>query len=164
MKLLNRFFGAPEEINGGNRCPTYLYRWHVVSTRWFKAYVHHFVDDDWCLDLHDHPRRFISIGLKGGYIEVTPDSHIVGLGEKMTIFNAPWFRTFPAEHIHRLRMFRWGGENGVPIKIFDCWTFVVVILPSSREWGFWNKGRFIDWRTYVKGSKSHLAEERKACQ
>lgn len=29
MKILDRMFGAPEEINGGNRCPTYLYRLRV---------------------------------------------------------------------------------------------------------------------------------------
>lgn len=62
--LLNRFFGR-EEINGGNRCPAYLYRWTLFACRWFGVYVHRFVGDDWSLDLHDHPKRFISIGLRG---------------------------------------------------------------------------------------------------
>ena len=55
--LLNRAFGRPEEINGANRCPTYLYRWHLLKTRWFKAYLHHFVGDDWSVDFDDHPKR-----------------------------------------------------------------------------------------------------------
>ena len=28
-KLLTWLFGAPEEINGHERCPTYLYRWRI---------------------------------------------------------------------------------------------------------------------------------------
>lgn len=160
--IFTRLFGAPEEINGANRCPTYLYRWFLMRTRWFKMYLHHFVGDDWSLDLHDHPKRFISIGLKGSYVEVTPDCSIVGLGEKVEVFNSPWLRTFSAEHIHRLRMVRSGGSNGTPLKIHDCWTLVIV-LRGTREWGFWHLGRFIRWRSYVKGPDSAIADEMKAC-
>jgi hypothetical protein len=158
-KILTKLFGSPEEINGANRCPTYLYRWFLLRTRWFKAYVHHFVADDWSLDLHDHPKRFISIGLKGGYIERTPDSRILGLGTKFKIFKAPWIRSFPATHIHRIEMFRSGGSNGVPERIHDCWTLCIV-LRGTREWGFWHFGRFIHWKSYIK---SETADAMKAC-
>ncbi len=170
--LWSRLFGEPEEINGRNRCPTYLYRWIIYGKRkrdsligrifgqsLFKVYLHHFVADDWSLDLHDHPKRFISIGLKGGYVEWTPDSTIIGLGEKFQIFNAPWLRSFGADHIHRLAMFRSGGSNGTPERLHDCWTLVIV-LRGTREWGFWHRGSFIHWRTYVH---SDTAEKMKAC-
>lgn len=162
MRILNKLFGVPEEINGRNRCPTYLYRWFLLRTRWFKAYLHHFVGDDWSLDLHDHPKRFISIGLRGSYVEWTPDSHIVGLDEKFAIFNAPWIRSFPADHIHRLAMVRSGGANGTPEKLHDCWTLVIV-LRGTREWGFWHLGRFIHWRAYVNGQDG-IADKMKACE
>ena len=68
MKILDRLFGKAEEINGRERCPTYLYRWTVAKWRGRGIYLHHFVGDDWSRDLHDHPKRFISIGLKGGYV------------------------------------------------------------------------------------------------
>lgn len=151
-KLLTRLFGKPEEINGANRCPTYLYRWHLWKTRWFKAYIHHFVGDDWSLDLHDHPKRFISIGLWGWYVEEIPyqfpESEWARLGPVRTTYHAPWFRTFPAEHIHRI---------STPSK--NCWTLVIV-LREVRKWGFWHKGKFIPWREYVD---SKLADEMKAC-
>lgn len=151
MSLLTRFFGDPEEINGRGICPTYLYRWFLLRTRWFKVYLHHFVADDWSLDLHDHPKRFISIGLKGRYVELTPDPNG---GTKTRTFTAPWLRTFPAEHIHRLRMVRtWRGA------LEDCWTLVIV-LQGTREWGFWHLGKFIHWREYVH---SETAEQMKAC-
>lgn len=156
MKVLNRLFGTPEEINGGGRCQTYLWRWIVLKTKWFNVYLHHFVGDDWSLDLHDHPKRFISIGLKGRYVEITPDpKYGPGAGQPRTrTFTAPWIRSFPAEHIHRLRMVRgWLGE------IEECWTLVIT-LKAVRPWGFWHLGEFIPWRKYVDGP---AADKMKAC-
>lgn len=146
-ELLDRVFGKAEEINGRERCATYLYRWTIGKWRGRGVYLHHFVGDDWSHDLHDHPKRFISIGLKGGYTEITP-------GEKRTVFKAPWIRTFPAEHIHRIVMSRgWLGEIG------DCWTLVIVLKPT-RQWGFWHFGTFVPWRQYVD---SETADQMKAC-
>lgn len=144
MNLLDRIFGPAEEINGAHRCPTYLYRWTLLAKRGlFGVYLHHFVGDDWSLDLHDHPKRFISIGLWGWYFEDTP--------HETKRYSAPWVRTFPAEHIHRLR---------VPSK--NCWTLVIVLKPI-REWGFWHEGRFIGWRSYVNGADRDIANKMKAC-
>lgn len=151
---LTKLFGMPEEINGGNRCPTYLYRWTVAKLPGKRyIYIHHFVGDDWSLDLHDHPKRFISIGLKGSYVEETPfepsDSEWAALGPVRTTYRAPWIRSFPATHIHRIC---------VPSK--SCWTLVFV-LKATRPWGFWHLGKFIGWRAYVNSTE---ADERTACK
>lgn len=199
--FLNRLFRL-EEISGDGLCPTYLYRWTLLATPWLKVYLHHFVGDDWARDLHDHPKRFISIGLWGEYIEETPggrwevvtdaDGVMVrvrwsnpdvegrylwvrhypnepwgqvacereaqrfneerrwpgeGLdaGPSERTFRAPWIRTFPADHVHRLR-----ARN--------CWTLVVVGRPQ-REWGFWLNGQWVAWRTYLE----RFGAERKGC-
>ncbi len=141
--LFNRLFKI-EEINGGNRCPTYLFRWTLIGSRWCNVYLHHFVGDDWSRDMHDHPKRFLSIGLAGRYIEETPQ------GER--VFDSPWVRTFPASHIHRLRMVN-GGE---------CWTLVIVPR-AERDWGFWHEGRWIFWLDYVRGVASGIANLMKNC-
>jgi len=133
QRILSKLFSAPEEINGHENNETYLYRWILVTAKKFSVYLHHFVGDDWSRDLHDHPKRFISIGLWGSYIEETPSGKHV--------FNAPWIRSFPAEHIHRLT---------VPSK--SCWTLVIV-MKKTREWGFWNNGVWVHWREYVFGEK-----------
>jgi len=155
--FLNKLLGPPEEINGGNRCGTYLYRWPVLRFiwgKWGKIYLHHFVADDWSLDLHDHPKRFISIGLRGRYVELTPIPN--SDTKKTETFRAPWIRSFPAEHIHRIRMVRgWLGE------LEDCWTLCIVLKPV-RNWGFWHLGQFIPWREYV-GGKDGIADQMKAC-
>ena len=131
----------PEQINGANRCETYLFRWHLLSLPWCKVYLHRFVADDWSRDMHDHPKRFISIGLWGRYTEWTP------AGSRR--YSAPWVRTFPAEHIHRLTI-----DEGR-----ECWTLVIV-LAAMRPWGFWHLGQFIPWKKYVT---STLADQMKSC-
>lgn len=94
--FLNKLFQL-EEINGNGLCETYLYRWVLFGTRWFKVYLHHFVGDDWAIDPHDHPKNFISIGLFGSYREfVYKDGQIAGV----RLWKAPWFRRFPAAHEH----------------------------------------------------------------
>lgn len=165
-RVLTAVFGV-EEINGAHRCPTYLYRWTLFQPRWpkrvwrgFGIYLHKFVGDDWSRDLHDHPKRFVSIGLHGGYIEQTfrdgaqfcpCDMFHEHVRER--VYQAPWVRTFPADHTHRLRL----RADRKP-----CWTLVIV-LSHVREWGFWHRGDFIQWRDYVKGWASDIADRMKAC-
>lgn len=152
-RLLTRLFGKPEEINGGERCPTYLYRWAVIKRFGCGIYVHHFVGDDWSLDLHDHPRRFVSVGLWGRYRETTPVHYKSGVSSiRQEVFSAPWFRSFPANHIHRISMID-GGQ---------CWTLVFVFR-LTRPWGFWHLGQFIPWREYVE-TKGGPADERTSCR
>jgi hypothetical protein len=107
--FLNRWFRV-EEINGDH-----LRRWHLFACRFFKVYIHCFQDSDGP-ELHDHPKRFISIGLRGWYVEQTED----GFRE----FSAPWFRTFPASHKHRIM-----------ILDRDVWTLVIV-GPPQKPWNF----------------------------
>ena len=149
-KLLTFICGEPEEINGGDRCPTYLYRWHLCNliTKDRKVYIHKFVGNDWSKNLHDHPRKFISIGLWGSYLEHTQDEWLEEFEQK---FTAPWFRSFPAEHRHRIT---------TPFGI--CWTFVIV-LPITRQWGFWNDGVWIYWKDYVFGDKKDIADKMRDC-
>lgn len=142
-RLLTRLFKT-EEINGHGRCPTYLYRWHLLRLFGFGLYVHRFVADDWSLDLHDHPKRFILFMFWGGYIETT------AAGDR--VYRAPYARSFPAEHAHRVRL----GRNR------EAWTLVLVCR-HGRQWGFWHEGGWIHWREYVRGLYAHIADARAVC-
>jgi hypothetical protein len=120
-RIFDRLF-AYEAMSGNGVCPVYLERWILGEAFNCGAYLHHFIGDDWALDPHDHPRRFISIGVKGWYWEdiFYPDGTL-----KQTFkYKAPWIRSFPAEHLHRVR----ASECG------NCWT-IVIVLPKSRRWG-----------------------------
>ena len=138
---LTALLGKPEEIKGQGRCPPYLYRWRVWGgsvSRGYKSgraiYIHHFVGNDWSLDLHDHPKRFISIGIKGSYREITKT------GDHW--YRAPWIRWFPATHAHRIETPPAG-----------CWTLAIT-LRATREWGFWHDGQWVHWHDYVSGKQS----------
>lgn len=163
MRLLDRLF-VREDINGNDRCPTYLHRWTLFQPRWakrfwrgFGIYIHKFVGDDWSRDLHDHPKRFISIGLAGRYFEETPSAEWFDGNDdappRVREYRAPWARTFPADHIHRIFL----ATDRRP-----CWTLVIV-LHHVRDWGFWHRGIWLHWRGYVQRGNT-IANERKACQ
>ncbi len=143
-RLLNRFCHY-ETMSGNGACPVYLERWTIAELFGCGLYLHHFIGDDWALDPHDHPRRFISIGLRGFYYEDVFDSK--GTLTSTTRYSAPWFRSFPAEHLHRVRAEQCG----------NCWTLVIV-LRKSRAWGFVRDGIWVPFRNYVFGGKS-----RKSC-
>ena len=120
----------------------YLHRWTLaVLGRGRRCYLHRYLGSDWARDLHDHPKVFWSIGLWGGYVEETP----FGIRQ----WRAPWIRRFPAEHRHRLRVSRSRG----------CWTLVFTGA-ITREWGFWSRGRWIEWQRYVfAGERTTLEED-----
>ena len=148
-RIFDRLFFY-ESMSGAGTCPVYLERWTLALGFRCGVYLHHFIGDDWALDPHDHPRRFISIGLWGWYWEDV-FRPVLTTGEpgqlQVTRHDAPWIRTFPANHLHRVR----ASECG------NCWTLVMV-LPKSRSWGFVQDGRWIHFKEYVFGGKS-----RKAC-
>lgn len=138
-RLLNRFCHY-ETMSGNGACPVYLERWTIGEAFGCGVYLHHFLGDDWAKDPHDHPRRFISIGLRGWYDEdiFAPN----GIFYRTERFHAPWIRSFPAEHLHRVR----AAECG------DTWTLVIV-LRKSRPWGFVQNGIWIPFKSYVFGGK-----------
>jgi hypothetical protein len=121
--FIDRLFRM-EGMNGG-------YRLTLARVGWFRVYLHHFVTDDWLGDMHDHPARGISIGLFGEYREETPGG--------ARIYRAPWVRSFPASHIHRIRM----EDRG------SCWTIMISLKPV-RTWGFWTSAGWKPWHEYGK--------------
>lgn len=145
---INKVFSF-EKIDGGNKCPAYLFRWTLFKVKdTFAVYVHKFVASDWARDPHDHPKRFISIGLWGAYKEFVYEARDNQTFTKyVKLHVAPWVRSFPANHLHRIE-----AVNDRP-----CWTLVVTLKPV-REWGFVQDGKWIEWKKYVWGGHS-----RKSC-
>ena len=146
-KGLDRLF-THEVINGNDRCE-YLHRWILFVLRMPKnwlilnyrrlrvgSYLHKFIGSDWSRMHHDHPQRFVSIGLFGTYIEEVLNDD--GTVSRKT-YRAPWVRSFPARHRHRVILV-------TPV----VWTLVFV-FPAEREWGFWRNGKWIHWKEYVHG-------------
>jgi len=116
----------------------YLIRWTLLRLWGGRAlYLHKIVGSDWAREPHDHPKDFVSIGLWGGYTEeryehkgtgVYPSVGPVFVRMRSQRFTAPWFRKFPATHIHRLLI-----EPGK-----SAWTLVYV-GPRKQDWGFFHE-------------------------
>ena len=123
FNFIDRLFRM-EEMNGG-------YRWELARVGGLRIDLHHFVTDDWLGDMHDHPARGISIGLFGKYREETPRG--------ARIYRAPWVRSFPASHTHRITMVDRGS----------CWTIMIMLKPV-RTWGFWTSAGWKPWDEYGK--------------
>jgi hypothetical protein len=118
-------------------------RWIIFHSKNFAIYLHKFVGDDTARALHDHPKRFISIGLWGHYDEEVPEKGWVPEGgapfsTERNLFLAPWIRSFRPTHIHRIR------------NCVGCWSLVFV-FSRDREWGFWrNNQTWVQWEQYLR--------------
>jgi hypothetical protein len=120
---------TPEGI-GNPDCPV-MRRWILVETRWFRIAVHHFpangVEDD---DPHDHPRGFVTIILRGAYIDERANGH----PERMT---TGMVRYRPAAYAHRVHASATG-----------CWTLTLQGA-QTRTPGYWRDGVWINRKAYL---------------
>lgn len=121
------------------RCRS-LHRWQLAAGRLGKLYLHAWEGDDWSTDLHDHSARMLSIGLWGSYAEDTPRG--------TRIYRAPWVRTFPAMHRHRIR-----------VRQGPVWT-LIWLWPTTQRSAFYVDGRRIGATAYLR---SAWADRHKAC-
>jgi hypothetical protein len=124
-----------------------MIKWTLVSSPLFKIFVHKFNGPDWSIDPHDHPADFISIGLRGSYVEAVYDAQGRVVSEKH--WRAPWFRTFPAAHIHRTTAV---GPQGALTVCFAG--------PARQSWSFFLGRDRIDSRDYVKRFRSRRSDTR----
>ncbi len=118
MISLGQYIG-PEE------CP-YMRRW-LIQNRWGTLRLHHFLRSDDERALHDHPRWFITLVIKGKYTDVTAKGR-----DELHWFSV---RFRPARHIHR-------------VETDGAWTLVIT-GPWERHWGFWNNGVFSRWKAFL---------------
>lgn len=138
----------PRETVGEPACPLF-YRWLLggwsrrrpasQSTHECKIMLHHFLPDTADLDApHDHPWPFVTIVLRGGYI----DTHIPDPARPhrtvRTLLSAPAIAFRPARYAHTTETASQGA-----------WTLVITGW-SNRQWGFWRDGRWYSLADYQR--------------
>ena len=150
-RILDRFF-RHERIGASPDEPS-LHRWIVWRKPGFgggprdgtAVYIHHFVADEQ-REPHNHPKKFATIGIWGGYREFVYDP-LSGAGPvERNRYRAPWFRRFDARHTHRVVM----------DECRTCWT-IAWVGPRVRDWGFFvptggGHNRWVDYREYEQRS------------
>ena len=151
-RLLSRFLPY-EAINSRSGKGASLHRWVLWhSERTGRGiYIHEFVASEEGRAPHDHPKAFLSIGIRGGYSEacLTTDEAAAGAKAKLSKHIAPWIRRFGPGHIHRIRL------PGHPAK--PCWT-VVLTGPRTAAWGFWQRAGATAARHKIPEAEYHRAE------
>lgn len=111
--------------------PVYLIRYSLFSTPWFAVKLHKIMlSDDDCM--HDHPWSFVSIILKGGYVEHTPK------GKRLYGAGSILWRPVPS--IHKL-------------EIFQPATTLVITFRKVRTWGFYTPTGFTEWFNFIRRGK-----------
>lgn len=121
----------------------YLERYYVFlkDRRWFpfNVFIHKFLKSD-PDDLHDHPWPYFTLILKGGYYEWVPlklGDNIIG---QQRVWRGPGhFRFCRAGSLHRIEL--------ATDKV--AWTLFMP-GPQVREWGFLNKGTWVQHEEYLK--------------
>lgn len=130
--------GEPHFYIGGRERP-YMLRWYLIPrNRRLNIYLHKFCRDDDDRALHDHPWWFVSVMLRGMYIEYMPHSQ-----GACRVRRAVSFAFRKATHQHRVELRK--REDGSPIP---CCTLVVTGR-KVREWGFWCPKGFVPWHQFV---------------
>jgi len=144
--------GQPHQIIGGPDDP-YLLRWYVIPRNpWLNVYVHKFMRSDDDRALHDHPWWFVSLMLRGGYVEIseTAEGNLTALSRIAPDWSRLWvhrglgwralaFRR--ATYRHRVKLIP-AVEHSNPFigrrdrREQPAWTLVIT-GPRRRLWGFW---------------------------
>ena len=134
LKKLMIYLGRHRVIMDRQADEPYLERYYVFlkdrGTFPFNIFLHKFLKSD-PDDLHDHPWRYFTFILRGGYWEYTPTGkHWRGPGH---------FRVCNSESLHRIEV-----EPGV-----HAWS---LFIPFSkvREWGFIKENKWIPHYKYLK--------------
>lgn len=163
--------GRPHQVIGDDPADPYLLRWYVIPRNpLINVYLHKFMRDDIDTALHDHPWWFVSLILRGGYIEYgeSADRKSTALC-RTSVFDvrSPFWRRCIAYRRattrHRVALPHSPDGGRQP-----CWTLIVTGR-NSRTWGFWCRtllkvdvrghavwtreaDRFVPWQEFTSGA------------
>lgn len=117
--------------------------WLIPYNRFFPAArIHHILRSDDDRAFHDHPWPYVSIVLRGGYYEVTPniDKSGIYLGEKFKWYGPGSVIFRSAKSWHRLV---------IPNKGQTAWTLFIT-GKYQQTWGFFlNANNKVPYRKYL---------------
>lgn len=128
-------------------------RWRIIETRWFNIYIHYIAKSDEDKHLHSHPWNFISIPLKGGYVQ-----RVIRPVEN---FAEDKDANLMREHkevclpFHPMKMF-WGDFHKIRL-IKPTWSLVFTGTRNKFGWGYWDTKRgIIHFDDYRKMKRDNL--------
>jgi hypothetical protein len=134
-----------QDIPDGKRL--YLRKLYLVRTPWFQVALHWIYRSDPGRDLHDHPRDFLSIILRGAYAEEAPrgsEPLWTNLPNGTPHLNTRWAVRTQGSIAYR----RAADPHRIAMVAPNTLT-LVLWGPKRRPWGFHTSKGWIGWRTYT---------------
>jgi hypothetical protein len=110
--------------------------------KWIAARLHHIAREDRARDFHNHPASFVSIVVKGWYVERRPKRR----------HQPAWLDThLYVDTVRRAGSiaFRRAADFHTITEVCPegCWT-VVIWFRKRGSWGFRTPSGFVNWRRY----------------
>lgn len=139
----------------------YLWRLRIIQTPFFGVYLHKLGTPDPRDTLHDHPWKFFSIVLRGGYDEMRRTTH--------SIEEAWWVADgtiMPYAYPRRVRLFNWMPLDALhwisKLHRVPTWTLVFVGR-RRRVWGYLDRnGTWTDFLSHPFNDEFQAALARRA--
>lgn len=105
--------------------------------------VHHIVTEDLDRELHDHPWDFVSVILRGGYVEARPfgtepDFGAPDGGERVQLIE---------RKAGSIAFRRATDRHRIVFVLPDTWTLFIT-SPKRQWWGFYTQAGKVHWRAF----------------
>lgn len=115
----------------------YLARLRIIQTPWFGIYIHDIYEPDGDRDPHNHPWSFISIVLRGHYVErVYSDP-----SDNPKQFRVKIHTRFSAHRMGRVAAHR-------IVEAAPGLKTLILTGPRASGWGFFVDGKYVPWQEY----------------
>jgi hypothetical protein len=122
----------------------FIVRLHLVMTPWFAICLHWINHADAEPHLHDHPVTFLSLVLRGGYVEWRQRAED---GAKW--HHVKWFNWIRASKLDRHRIF-YAAPHTLTLAFMSG---------KKRDWGYHTPEGWVYWRDYQKAQKQGVQNE-----
>ncbi|MBK3798669.1 hypothetical protein GAY33_05385 [Azospirillum brasilense] len=134
-------------FHGSDGTP-YLTRRELLRVGEYRVYLHRFHRADGDPEFHDHPWSFVTLILRGGYVE--EELTFSGMVRRAMRPGCIGFRR--VGRVHRIAELLGKGET---------WT-VIIAGPKRRDWSFWRPVhdglQVIPWRDFIGGKELEANE------
>lgn len=124
----------------------YLHRLRVVQTPLFGIYLHRIFLPDADRHPHDHPWPFLSLVLRGGYVEELSELRMTPAQRpKLRTMRRVGMRTHRRWSIHRMPL-----RRAHRVALIEPGTMTLVLVGRrSKDWGFWTSPtQWVRWDQY----------------
>lgn len=119
----------------------YLVRLRIIQTPWFGIYLHDIHEPDADRDPHNHPWSFVSIVLRGHYVE--------------RLYEDPNSDIFHSRLHARMRwsLHKMGRTSAHRIiEAAPGLKTLILVGPRRSNWGFFTENGYVPWQEY-EGAK-----------